>query len=41
MAHNKENALCCGFGAQDSYPNISKKFRRQVLDEAKETGAKI
>jgi Fe-S oxidoreductase len=41
MAHNKENALCCGIMAQNSYPNIAAKFQRQILDEAKETGAQI
>jgi len=41
MAHNKENALCCGLGAQSSYPNIAETFRQQILDEARQTNSQV
>ena len=41
MAHNRENALCCGGAAQRYYPHIAGAMRRKALDEAQATGAQV
>ncbi|MEE9202791.1 MAG: (Fe-S)-binding protein [Dehalococcoidia bacterium] len=41
MARNREDAPCCGGGAQRHYPRIAEAMRRQALDEVRKTGAQI
>jgi Fe-S oxidoreductase len=41
MAHNRQNALCCGGATTASRPEIGKRLRRAPMDEAKAAGADI
>ncbi|MFC2059179.1 (Fe-S)-binding protein, partial [Chloroflexota bacterium] len=41
MPHNRQNAICCGAGAVNHYPEIARQLRINRLEEAKNTGADI
>jgi len=41
MAHNRENALCCGGLTIFTNPGVSRRLREERLEEARATGAEL